>query len=319
MIELLPTNLKIDFLGKRRYAYAVSFAFVCLTFYTWFNQGDRKYGIDFLGGYEIIASISEDVNSQTIKKALETEGFEDPVVQSFESASHQYSIRLASGSGSELTGEQLKNLSQKVETTLKKSYPSFSIAKTDFVGPAVGEELKTKALWAIILGLIGITIYIAIRFEFAFAFGAVLAILHDVLICTGFYLLAGHQVTMGMVAAALTIVGYSVNDTVVIFDRVREEYHRHPEDKLEVIMNRCVNSMLSRTIITSMLTLFSALALLIFGGGTIADLSMFLVVGIITGTFSTVFVASPLVLWWVDFRDARAKRRAQQKPIGARA
>jgi len=312
MIELLPNNLKIDFLGKRRFAYLISFLFICLTFYEWFTQGERKYGIDFQGGYEIVAAIPEGADSQAVNKALETEGFEDPVVQSFEPGSNQYSIRVAPGAGVELTPEQLKSISQKIEATLKKSYPGFAILKTDFVGPAVGRELKIKAIWATVLGLIGITIYIAIRFEFAFAFGAVLAIIHDVVVCTGLYLLAGHQVTMGMVAAALTIVGYSVNDTVVIFDRVREEYHRHPEDKLEIIMNRCVNSTLSRTIITSLLTLFSALALLIFGGGTISDLSLFLVVGIITGSYSTIFVASPLVLWWVDFREARAAKRAQK-------
>ena len=181
-----------------------------------------------------------------------------------------------------------------------KKKDDFEILKIDYVGPTAGEELRTQALIAIIISVIGILIYISVRFEFAFALGAIVALFHDIVIGLGIYLLLGDTISVTTLAAALTLLGYSVNDTIVIFDRIREKLITAKSYVLENVINEALTEMLSRTIITSILTLFSAVALLIFGGGEIRDLSLFLVVGIVIGCYSTVFIASPVALWWAD-------------------
>jgi preprotein translocase subunit SecF len=184
------------------------------------------------------------------------------------------------------------------------------VLKTDYVGPTVGEELRKKALWATVAGLVFILLYLTFRFEFAFGLGAVVAIFHDVTVSIGIYLAAGFTINMGTIAAALTILGYSVHDTIVVFDRVREELNHRKSFVLSELLNDCINSTLSRTLITTMLTIFSVAALLIFGGSTIADMSFFLLVGLISGTYSTVYIAAPVVLAWEHFRKPLARSAA---------
>ncbi len=214
------------------------------------------------------------------------------IVQSFELGSNEFSLRLGGA-------EDPKAVKEKVSTALKASYQDkFEILKTDFVGPTVGKELRRKALIACLIGLVGILLYVGFRFEASFAVGAVVALFHDVIIAMGIVLAAGHEVSMGTLAVALTIVGYSVNDTIIIFDRIREEILKRKDFELIPLFNEAISCTLSRTIITSILTLFSALALYLLGGGPIEDISLFLVVGIVVGTYSSIFIASPLVLAW---------------------
>ncbi|MCB0335368.1 MAG: protein translocase subunit SecF, partial [Bdellovibrionales bacterium] len=217
--------------------------------------------------------------------------------QAFEEDKNDYAIRIAG------SAEDSKSVVEAIGKALEKGFPSgYEVMKTDFVGPTIGAELKKKAITALVVGLLGILGYITYRFEFAFALGAVIALFHDVIVCIGVYLLCGLTLNMATLAAALTIVGYSVNDTIIIFDRMREEMYKRKNFVLRDLMNYSINATLSRTIITSLLTLFSALALLIFGGGAIRDLSLFLVVGVITGTYSTIFIASPIALMWEEMR-----------------
>ena len=266
------------------------------SFYVWFERGVGKYGVDFLGGHEIVAQINADTTSDDIRKVLAESGVEEADVQSFEPSSRQYGIRLN-------TARDPKEVKEKVSAALEKGFgKNFEIIKTDYVGPSVGEDLRTRALWAIGLGLAGILAFVAFRFEFAFALGAVVAIFHDVIVATGVYLLAGHLLNMATLAAALTILGYSVNDTIVIFHRVREELDNPRGRTLSALVNDSINITLVRTMITHALTMFAVLALLIFGTGELKDLSLFLFAGIIAGSYSTIYIASPVMIAWHKFR-----------------
>lgn len=300
-MRFIPKDTNIDFLSKAKFAYILSILLIVISFYVWFERGDSKYGVDYKGGTEIIVKLTEAKGSQVIRNALNAAGVTSAIVQSFEKGSEEYSIRVG-GSDDKIR----KDINKALETAFAGKY---SIEKTDVVGPTIGSELREKALIAIIFGLLGILAYISFRFEFAFALGAVAALFHDVIVCTGLYLLSGREISASTLAAALTIVGYSVNDTIIIFDRCREEILRSKKLDLVKIMNSSINATLSRTLITSLLTLFSALALLLYGGGAIADLSLFLVVGIIAGTYSTIFIACPIVELWNRRIEAKAKAK----------
>ena len=173
----------------------------------------------------------------------------------------------------------------------------------DEVGPQVGAELKTRALWSILMALLGIIIYISWRFELGFAIGAIVALAHDVLVTVGIYTLCGRQLSLPIVAALLTIVGYSVNDTIVVFDRIREDLKLVRDKSFKDICNLSINQTLSRTLLTSLTTLITVVMLLVFGGGAINDFALALFIGVLVGTYSSIFVATPVVLLW--HRDRR--------------
>lgn len=291
-MEILSEKIKFDFLGKAKFAFVFSALIIGASLYIWFQQGDAKYGVDYKGGHEIVAFVGKDVKSSQIRKALELNGIKAAVVQEFESGSGEFSVRLPG----EFTAA--KEFNEKVTTAVKSISSEAKLLSTNFIGPTIGAELRRNALIALVVGLIGILGYITYRFEFAFALGAVVALFHDVILCLGVYLLCGKSLNMGTLAAALTIVGYSVNDTIIVFDRIREEMIQRKDFVFEELVNFSINATLSRTVITSLLTLFSAIALLVFGGGAIQELALFLVVGVIAGTYSTIFIASPIALAW---------------------
>jgi preprotein translocase subunit SecF len=297
-MELISPKLKVDFIGKAKFAFLLSFLMLAYSGYVWFSQGDAKYGIDFKGGHEIIVKVMGGADTGSVRKALGGAGFESLVVQAFESNNAEFAVRLSGEQG------DASEIRSRVVEALKGNFPDgVEMMGSDFVGPTIGLELQKKALTAVIIGLLGMLLYITYRFEFAFALGAVAALTHDVIVCMGIYLLAGHTLNMATLAAALTVVGYSVNDTIIVFDRMREEMYRQQKTfDLVELMNYSISATLSRTVITSLLTLFSALALLVYGGGAIADLSLFLVAGVIAGTYSTIFIASPVALAWENFR-----------------
>ena len=308
-MELIPPNLKVDFLGKRYIAFAISFVVICFSFYQWFSLGEKKFGIDYLGGHELVVKFQDGASTDDLRGILKKAEL-TAVVQAFESNVGEYSIRLSSD---KKPGEVKKDVS---EALSEEHAGKFEIIKTDFVGPTIGEELKRKALMAIVIGLVGMLLYISFRFELAFAVGAVAALFHDVVVTMGVYLACDMTISVATLAAALTIVGYSVNDTIIVFDRVREEILKARDYELEDLINYSISATLSRTVITSLLTLFSAVALLVFGGGGIAELALFLTVGVITGTYSTIFIASPVALAWERFQD-RASSAARKEANAA--
>jgi preprotein translocase subunit SecF len=312
-MELIHKGTHWDFIGKWPVAILLSIALTIGSIWIWIDLKEAKYGVDFRGGHDIVVKVTGEGSSEKIRQSLESQDIKEAIVQSFESGSNQYSIRLG-GEKAEGAAEldNAKVVRAKVQAALVKTFgDKVEVLKTDYVGPTVGKELRSRAVWATIFGLLGILVYLTFRFEFAFALGAVVAVFHDVFISTGFYLYSGYQINMGTIAAALTIVGYSVHDTIVIFDRVREEIYKRKDFNLADLMNESINATMSRTIITTLLTLFSVVALLLLGGGSISDLSFYLFVGIVCGTYSTVYIASPVVLAW-DYLRNRKFRSAQQ-------
>jgi preprotein translocase subunit SecF len=309
MTELAAHGFHFDFLGKRHLFVALSAILSVASVALWIQKGDSKYGTDFRGGSEYIIRFHDvDVDVQKLRGALDKQKIETTRVQEFQGAfegKHDYSVQVGGGGDPKVVQAAFKD-------ALKAGFgDKAEIIRTDYVGPTVGRELQQQALIATALSLIAVLIYISWRFEFAFALGAVVALFHDVTLAMGIYLVLGKQVNMGTLAAVLTIVGYSVNDTIIIFDRVREEIFKAKEDtELVPLMNRCINLMLSRTIITTGLTLISVAGLLIFGGGAISELSLYLFVGMICGCYSTIYIASPIVIAWDGYRMRRAKRRA---------
>jgi len=191
----------------------------------------------------------------------------------------------------------------------------FTIRATDIVGPRVGAELQRKALLAVMYALGGMLIYIAFRFEWIYGFAAVIAVFHDTIITIGLFSLFNKEITLTVVAALLTLVGYSMNDTIVVFDRIRENLKLYRREGLESIINKSVNQTLSRTVLTSGLTLLTALSLFLFGGQVLNGFSFGLVVGIIVGTYSSVFVASPILIFWQDFIESRKKKKPVAVPV----
>ena len=297
MRQLIPRNLAINFLSKAKYFAVLSVLAIIGSLVIWFMKEDSKYGIDFLGGHELIVGFDKSIGAEEVRSLFSEK---KALVQSFEATSNQFSLSFESD-------QEGKKIRDEVETVLSdyavKTKNQGTIVKADFVGPTVGKELRRKALYAVLFGLIGMLLYVAIRFEFAFGIGAVAAIAHDVIISFGIYLLCGYEIGMATLAAALTIVGYSINDTIIIFDRVREEIiEKRDSEGLSSIVNRCINSTLSRTLITSLLTFFSTLSLYLIGGGAIKDMSFFLCIGVIAGTYSTIYVASPVTIAWHKFR-----------------
>lgn len=290
MRELISTNAKIDFMSKRFVCMLLSLVAFAASVYIFAQTGNEKYGTDFLGGHEFLVSFNGEFDSEKIRSGLAAQNIEGARVQGFQGAKNEYSIRLGeAGDADAVRG--------KVEGALKAAFgDAFTVQKTDYVGPTVGRELRTSALWAVGLGIVGMLIYIAIRFEFAVGVGTIVALVHDVVIATGIYLISGHIIGMATLAGALTIIGYSVNDTVVVFDRVREQRNKKKGAKLVDIVNEALNFTLSRTVITHLLTFFSALALYVFADGDIKDLSLYLCAGILLGSYSTIFIVSAVVL-----------------------
>jgi SecD/SecF fusion protein len=199
---------------------------------------------------------------------------------------------------------------EKILAKLKSDFPDRGIASAglDTVGARIGMEFAKRAGWALGLGLLGILVYVTIRFEFSFALGAVVAVMHDVVITLGAFSLIGGELSLVMVGAILTIAGYSINDTIVVFDRIRERLREGAGGSIQTIMNTAINETLGRTILTGGVTLLSVSALYVFGGAVLRDFAFAILAGILIGTYSSVFVAAPIVLWWSRFRGKSIRR-----------
>ena len=290
MKELIKTNSKINFMGKRHFCLVLSLLAIAASVYVFVQKGDAKYGTDFSGGHEFLVTFAGDFDAEKIRAGLAAQSLSEVRVQAFQGTKAEYSIRL----GESGVADEVRT---KVESALKAAFgDAATIQKTDYVGPTVGKELRESAVLAVLLGILGILVYIAFRFEFAVGLGTIVALFHDVIIATGIYLVSGHVIGMATLAGALTIIGYSVNDTVVVFDRVREERRKRKSYNIVEVINEAQNFTLARTVITHMLTFFSALALYVLGGGDIKDLSLYLCAGILLGSYSTIFIVSSVVI-----------------------
>jgi len=294
MIKRLPMlrlirETKIDFIGKRKIWYAVSTIIIVIGLFAFFTKGKQAYGLDFAGGQLQEYSFSQPIVVESLRGSLKEAGLSDVSIQQFKENPKVVIIR------------STEDTSQTVEKVLRDKFSDnkFDILRIEKVGPAVGKELRSKAIKAIIFSLLGILVYVAFRFKhFNFAIAGVIALFHDILVAIGFLALTGRQMDLLIVTALLTIAGYSINDTIVIYDRVRENLRLSRKASLAEIINLSVNQTFSRTILTSAVTLMVVVSLLFFGGEVLNGLAFCLFVGFISGVYSTVYIASPLVLAW---------------------
>jgi SecD/SecF fusion protein len=281
---------KLDFMKLAKPAFAISWLLIFLGVSYGLYRGKAAFGVDFLGGDTTIFSFEKKADEAEVRSALTKAGIKDPLIQyQKDLGSGRETLRVDSATG---TGGKVVS----VITELPGGH--YVKLKEDHIGATVGREIQKTAAVAGLLSLFGILIYVAVRYEFSFAVGAVLAVIHDVLMTIGWYSLSGREFNATTVAAILTIIGFSTNDTIVIFDRIREDLKLGVRGTFREVMNQALNQTLSRTIITSGTVFLATMSLYIFGGGAINDFAFTFLVGIITGTYSSIYIASALVLWW---------------------
>lgn len=298
MMNLIPSKT-FDFLGQRKLALVISVVLIGGSIAYVGLRGEKNLGIDFRGGDLVVFDAAIPLAVPEARSALEKVGLGNiPIVYEREGVKEMLSVSGPQGSSSTIVG------------TLVSAFPQNDLRPVleETVGAQIGAEFARRALFALGLGLLGILIYTTIRFEFGFALGAVVAVLHDVIITLGIFSLIGGELSLVMVGAVLTIAGYSINDTIVVFDRIREGLRSGERGTISHIMNKSINETLGRTILTGGTTILSVGALYFFGGAVLRDFAFAILVGIIIGTYSSIFVASPITLWWSKVRGKSLRR-----------
>lgn len=292
---LIGTN--IPFMKYRRYAYMVSIVLTVATLGWFFTKGPR-YSVDFTGGTLLQIRTAQPVAADDLRAALEAGGIRAELQQLTGQSVNEYQLRFASESADPF-GD--------VKAALEKSKPGMEmeLRRIETVGPKVGSDLRQKALMAVLASIGAILLYVGIRYEFKFAVGGIAALFHDVLVTAGILMFTGREISLTVIAALLTIAGYSINDTIVVFDRIRERSKALRKETHERAMDIAVNETLSRTMITAFTVLLTSIALFVWGGEVLNDFSFAMIVGLVFGTFSSVYVASALALdiWlWLERR-----------------
>jgi len=303
-LELIKPGTRIDFVGKMRKAIFISIALIIISIGSLIYHKGPNWGVEFTGGTEIHIKLAKDLSVKDIKKTLDTTGYPPDVVQQLGLAGdREYLIRF---SPDLVKFDQIQDFQSELEKIIatNESFKGGSIQRVDYIGPRVGKELIRKAIIAILLGCVGILIYVMIRFEFGFAMGAVIALIHDTVITLGAISLMDKEFTLALVAGLLTVIGYSVNDTIIIFDRIRENMRKKGKLSIREVVNEGVNQTLSRTILTSLTVFLVLIPLFLFGGSVIHNFAFTLIIGAIVGTYSSVFIASAFVVYWKQRKGA---------------
>jgi len=288
---LIGSNL--PFMLYRRFAYMASTVFVLATVAWLVVNGGPKYSVDFTGGVLVQIRTSRILEADPVRKALDSAGLTGAELQQMTGENAQeFMIR------AKQTTAEAADLFPGVQKAIQDRFPGVTVElrRTERVGPKVGKELREKAIWAVLGSLGGILLYVGIRYEFKFAFGAVMALFHDVFVTLGVLCFTGREISLTVVAALLTIAGYSINDTIVVFDRIRERGKALRKEKHSRAMDIAVNETLSRTVITAFTVFLTAVSLFIWGGEVLRDFSFAMMVGLVFGTYSSVYVASALAL-----------------------
>jgi SecD/SecF fusion protein len=308
MMKWISDKISINFIGKAKLATSISAVIIAITvgLFAWRAKSEPAsvFAVDFVGGlsltYKAVDKVDGKTNVEldveTVRKAVKDTGVSDQTVQRVVGENNEV-FTLVKTSTTMLGDKSTKDV---IEKAIDKAFPEATVTlhSADEVGSQIGEELKSDAFWSICIALIGIIIYVSFRFRFGFALGGVIALAHDALITLGIYTVMGYQVSLTTVAALLTIVGYSINDTIVIFDRIREELDRDETTPFPELVCRALNQTLSRTLLTTISTLLPVAALYFFGGAAIHDFALALFIGMIAGTYSTLFIAPGVMLLW---------------------
>jgi len=284
MFKLISSSLNYNFLGQKKIAIAIS-AFLVIISLTSFVTKGLNWGIDFSSGYIIQLKFDKEVNISEIRTAFEENGVTDSVMQSFGS-NNEIIIKLKEESNFNKDSVNVFLLD-----TLSETYP-FKILKLEFVGAQIGDELREKGEWAMLVALLSILVYIGFRFELLFGVGAIIALIHDVVITLGFFSLFQIEFNLSVLSAILAVIGYSLNDTIVVYDRIRENINIIKTNSYIDILNISINQTLTRTLITSLTTMFVLLSLFILGGSAVEYFALAMMIGILIGTYSSIFVAS---------------------------
>ena len=310
MLHLISSQ-NINFLGKGFLACMCSLTLILAGSTSFYIKGEKNFGVDFRGGDLVTLSSPATIDIGQVRDALKPIGLADASIQ-----------ESAQGGKNYITVRSPLNTSDKVEKQIIQAMPSagFKVERSERVGALVGGELAKSSLVALGLGILGVLIFVTLRFELSFAVGAIVALFHDVIITVGVFSLLGRELTLTMVGAVLTIAGYSINDTIVVYDRIREGLASGRRGSIEEIMNSSINQTLSRTILTSTVTLIPILCLFLFAGAVLRDFSLAIIIGVVVGTYSSIFIASPIVLWWTRARGestSTLRREITQKPTAA--
>ena len=284
MFKLISSSLNYNFLGQKKIAIAIS-AFLVIISLTSFVTKGLNWGIDFSSGYIIQLKFDKEVNISEIRTAFEDNGVTDSVMQSFGS-NNEIIIKLKEESNFNKDSVNVFLLD-----TLSETHP-FKILKLEFVGAQIGDELREKGEWAMLVALLSILVYIGFRFELLFGVGAIIALIHDVVITLGFFSLFQIEFNLSVLSAILAVIGYSLNDTIVVYDRIRENINIIKTNSYIDILNISINQTLTRTLITSLTTMFVLLSLFILGGSAVEYFALAMMIGILIGTYSSIFVAS---------------------------
>jgi preprotein translocase subunit SecF len=286
---------KIDFMGMKKLTFIISgiIALIGLVGIVQISRGAANMGIDFSGGIAMQLKFASPVTTQQAREALSSGGVKDVELQEIKDG-NKLLIKLRKGSQANTSS------ADHIQDVLKKAFPAnpFQVESSTEIGPSIGDKLKKDTLVAVAISMLGIILYIAWRFDFKFGVAAVVATMHDVLAIFAVFFVLNKEVNLLLITAVLTIAGYSMTDTVVVFDRIRENLHKSLKEPLNIVFNRSINEVLSRTIITSFTAFMAAVALFLFGGEVIHDFAFALAVGVAVGTYSSIFVASPIVVLW---------------------
>ena len=302
MVELFE-GIKVDWLGKRKIFFVVSIALLLVGMVSLAMKGQFRYGLDFKGGTLVRVEFKEPVDDEgariaEVRKLLPKANIQTATKTG--STVPEYQVELENESGQGQSADATAGREQVTQALNKTFAGKFTITASNGVSAKVGDDLKRQAVSATIYALVGILIYIAFRFEWIYGAAAVFAVFHDTLVTLGLFSLFNYEINLTVIAALLTLVGYSVNDTIVVFDRVRENLKTRRRDDFETVLNDSINQTLSRTILTSGLTFLTVMALFLFGGEIINNFAFAMVIGIIVGTYSSVAVAAPLVLVYTN-------------------
>src|SRR5688500_9835802 len=289
-------NANYNFIKWRWHAITLS-AVIIIAGFAYAATRGIPLGIDFSGGTMMVVQFEQPVSDDQVRDALVASIPGEQIIQTYGDASaNQKQIRLPMTGASEESVSLEAGARAVVDALQKANLGKFEVINQELVGPVIGADLQRKGIYATLASIVGITLYIALRFRPAFAIGAIAATLHDILVTLAFLFFMGYDLSLNVVAALLTITGYSVNDTIVIFDRVRENLRTRRRDSLEAVVNQSVNQTLSRTVITAGTTFLTVLSLYLFGGEVLEGFAFTMLVGIVSGTYSTVFIAAAIAI-----------------------
>ena len=291
MLQILhKTN--IDFMGWKNVSFGFSALLIILGIVglVQIGRGKANLGIDFVGGTTVQLGFKEHIPIDQARAALEKNGFQGATIQEVGEGGNKILIKVRESEGT----------SDKIQSLFKQEFSAnpFEVVSITEIGPVIGQALKQQSLWAITISIIGIIIYVAFRFQFKFGVAAAIATLHDILAVLGIFYVLHKEINLLIITALLTLAGYSLTDTVVVFDRIRENLKRNRRDPLPTLVNASINEVLSRTIITSLTVVLVLVPLVLFGGDVLHDFSLALLMGVVVGTYSSIFVASPLLVVW---------------------